>query len=59
MENRTSMLVTLSEAPGMLNKALNILTSNKINMTRISSRPSKFIQNNWRQVDFFIDFEGD
>jgi len=53
------MLVTLSEAPGMLNKALNILTSNKINMTRISSRPSKFIQNNWRQVDFFIDFEGD
>ena len=27
-------------------------------MTRISSRPSKFIVNNWRQVDFFIDIEG-
>jgi prephenate dehydratase len=52
------MLLTLSEAPGMLNKALNILTSNQINMTRISSRPSKFIINNWRQVDFFIDIEG-
>lgn len=58
VKNRTSMLITLSEAPGMLNKALNILTSNKINMTRISSRPSKFIVNNWRQVDFFIDMEG-
>ena len=27
-------------------------------MTRINSRPSKFIQNNWRQVNFFIDIEG-
>lgn len=58
VQDRTSVLVTLSEAPGMLNKALNILTSNQINMTRIQSRPSKFIHNNWRQVDFFIDIEG-
>ena len=42
----------------MLNKALNILTSNRINLTRIASRPSKFVKDNWRQVDFFIDFEG-
>jgi hypothetical protein len=28
VHDRTSVLVTLSEAPGMLNKALNILTSN-------------------------------
>lgn len=42
----------------MLNKALNILTSNQINMTRIQSKPSKFIHNNWRQVDFYIDIEG-
>ena len=27
-------------------------------MTRIQSKPSKFIHNNWRQVDFFIDLEG-
>ena len=42
----------------MLNKALNILTSNRINLTRIASRPSKIVKDNWRQVDFFIDFEG-
>ena len=42
----------------MLNKALNILTSNKINLTRISSRPSKIVENNWRQTDFFVDLEG-
>jgi hypothetical protein len=27
-------------------------------MTRIQSRPSKFIHNNWRQVEFYIDIEG-
>ena len=56
--NRTSLLFTLSEAHGVLNKALNILTSNRINLTRIASRPSKIVKDNWRQVDFFIDFDG-
>lgn len=27
-------------------------------MTSIQSRPSKFVENNWRQVNFFIDFDG-
>ena len=56
--NRTSLLFTLSESHGILNKALNILTSNKINMTRINSKPSKFIENDWRQVEFHVDIEG-
>jgi hypothetical protein len=56
--NRTSLQFTLSEAHGVLNKAINILTSNQINMTRIVSKPSKFVQNNWREVDFFVDIEG-
>jgi len=58
IKNRTSLMFTLSEAHGMLNKALNILTSNKINMTRIQSKPSKFIENDWRKVDFHVDIEG-
>ena len=33
--DRTSLQFTLSEAPGVLNKAINILTANKVNMTRI------------------------
>lgn len=58
IDNRTSLQFTLSESHGVLNKALNILTSNQINMTRIYSKPSKFVQNNWRKTNFFIDIEG-
>ena len=58
IDNRTSLQFTLSESHGVLNKALNILTSNQINMTRISSKPSKFIENNWRKTEFFIYIEG-
>ena len=27
-------------------------------MHRITSRPSKFIENNWRKTEFFIDIDG-
>lgn len=58
-QNRTSLQITLTESPGILNKALNILTSNKINMTRIQSKPSQFFHDSWREVDFFIDVDVD
>lgn len=58
IQNRTSIQFTLSESHGVLNKALNILTSNRINLTRIQSKPSKFVEDNWRTVDFFVDLEG-
>ena len=58
IQNRTSLQFTVSESHGVLNKALSILTSNNINMTRINSKPSKIFDNNWRTVDFFIDIEG-
>lgn len=58
IQNRTSLQFTLSESHGVLNKALNILTTNSINLTRIQSKPSKFVNNDMRQVDFFIDIEG-
>jgi prephenate dehydratase len=57
-ENMMSIQFTLNESPGVLNKAVAILTNNQINMKRIASKPSKFVQNNWREVDFFIDIEG-
>ncbi len=55
---RTSLQFTLTEAPGILNKAINIFTNNQVNMTRIHSKPSKFFSGGWRSVDFFIDVEG-
>ena len=57
-ENRTSLVFTLSETHGILNKALNIFTNNHINLTRIQSKPEKFIHNDWRKVDFHVDFDG-
>lgn len=57
-KNRTSLQFTLTESTGILNKAINILTNNRVNMTRIVSKPSKYIENNFREVDFFIDIEG-
>jgi len=56
-QDRISLLFTLNESPGVLNKALHILTSNKVNMTRIQSKPGKFFQDNWREVDFYIDVQ--
>lgn len=57
VQDRTSLLITLPESPGVLNKALNILTSNKVNMTRIQSKPTKFFFDNWREFDFYIDVQ--
>jgi len=34
-ENRMAILLTLTDKPGQLNKALNIITANNINMTSI------------------------
>lgn len=56
--DKTSLSFTLTESHGVLNKALNILTSNQINLTRISSKPSKFVLNNWRKTNFYIDIDG-
>jgi len=41
MEDRSGILLTLDDKPGMLNVALEILRKNDINMTSISSRPPK------------------
>ena len=57
-KDKTSLLISLIEAPGMLNKALHILTSNKVNLTQIQSKPSKFVKNDWREIDFFVDIKG-
>jgi prephenate dehydratase len=43
MDDRSSIILTLSDKPGILNKALNIMTANNLNMTAIQSRPPKLI----------------
>lgn len=55
--DKTSLLITAVHAdqPGSLFEILQPLAENKINLTRIESRPSR--QNLWNYV-FFIDIEG-
>lgn len=40
-----------------MQKALNVFTENKLNLTRIVSRPPKLIENE-KSVEVFADFEG-
>jgi prephenate dehydratase len=53
MRTRT-LLVTIPHKVGALQKALNVLTKNNINVGRIESRPSRVDK---RIYDFVIDVE--
>jgi chorismate mutase/prephenate dehydratase len=55
MRNKTSILLALKDAPGALHDALVPFKRERINLTKIESRPSK--KKAWEYY-FFIDFEG-
>ncbi len=51
---KTSIMFTISDAPGSLNTALGTFAANKINMTRLESKPAP----NTSDFEFHVDFEG-
>ena len=53
--NKTSILFALKDKPGALHDALVPFKRQRINLTKIESRPSK--RKAWEYL-FFIDFEG-
>ena len=53
--NKTSILLALKDRPGALYDALTPFKEERINLTKIESRPSK--RKAW-EYSFFIDFEG-
>ena len=53
--HKTSVLFALKDRPGALHDALVPLKRNRINLTKIESRPSK--RKAWEYL-FFIDLEG-
>ena len=57
VKDKTGIVFTLSDQPGVLNKALETLSLHKINLTRIESRPSKHYRMQ-KAFDFYIDFYG-
>ena len=54
-KDKTSILFSISHAPGTLNEVLKHFSERGINLTRIESRPVR--DRAWEYV-FFIDFEG-
>lgn len=53
--SKTSLMVALKDKPGALHDTLVPFKNNRINLTKIESRPSK--EKVWEYI-FFIDFEG-
>lgn len=60
VEDKTGLLITLEDKPGILANITQIFAQNNVNLTYINSKPSKFLNANSekRLIDFFIDFEG-
>lgn len=54
-KDKTSIIFFLHHEPGSLYMCLSVLAKNKVNLTRIESRPAK--TKNWEYI-FFVDLEG-
>ena len=58
VEDKTGLMFTMQDKPGVLMEALKVFSKNGVNLTYINSRPSKFIsQNSGKKIDFFIIVE--
>lgn len=55
--NRSGILLTVNDKPGVLNVALQILATHNINLTSIHSIPPKKMANK-KVMNIAIDFEG-
>ncbi|MHA1679802.1 MAG: prephenate dehydratase [Promethearchaeota archaeon] len=55
--DKTSIIFTVKHVPGSLFNALKAFSDNKINLTKIESRPAKHLPEIW-QYNFYTDFEG-
>jgi chorismate mutase/prephenate dehydratase len=54
-DDKTTLLLSGQEGPGLLHGLLDPLQKHRVNMTRIESRPSK--DGKWKYV-FFVDIDG-
>ncbi len=53
--DRTSLVFALHDTPGILHRALAVFAKDRVNLTRIESRPSR--RRAWDYI-FFVDLEG-
>ena len=54
-KDKTSVVISIKDEPGALRRLLKAFDDNKINLTRIESRPSK--RRAW-EYNFYLDIEG-
>jgi phenylalanine-4-hydroxylase len=57
-ENRTGVILTIDDKPGILAEILNVFSKNNVNLTYINSKPSKYATLTQKKVEFYIDIEG-
>lgn len=57
VNDKTGIIVTLTDEKGVLNKVLNVLDKNGVNLSHIESKPSKFHRKE-AAFDFYLDFHG-
>lgn len=60
VEDKTGIMITLEDKPGILASLTQIFAKNEVNLTYINSKPSKFLNrtNEKKMIDFYVDFEG-
>lgn len=59
-EDKTGLLITLEDKPGILANITQIFAENNVNLTYINSKPSKFSNktNEKKLIDFYVDLQG-
>ena len=53
--DKTSIIFSIKHEPGSLYRIIENFNKNKVNLTKIESRPTK--SNSW-EYNFYVDFEG-
>ena len=57
-EDKFGVIFTVIDKPGALLQSLKIFSDKGINISYVSSKPSKFSNKKHKKIDFFVDFEG-
>jgi phenylalanine-4-hydroxylase len=58
IDDKTGLHFSIEDKTGSLLEALKVFSENNVNLTFISSKPSKFAHGKTKQIDFFVDFDG-
>lgn len=58
VEDKTGLVFSLKDKPGVLVDALKIFSKHNVNLTYINSKPSRFSKTLNKEVEILVDFDG-